>query len=86
MVGSFVVRKSDSAIIASSTWDEGGHEAVLIKNGVTQNACINTHGWGASGAGQVAANTDHIYVGLKLNGEQGAQGRHDMVAPPVGTS
>jgi hypothetical protein len=89
IVHTFVVRKSDNAIVTGSDWDEGTHATAVIEageKGVTVHACAGLMGWGALAQGHVAINSDHIYAAVRVRGEPAMQNRQDMISPPVGTA
>jgi hypothetical protein len=67
----------DGTIYTNSTWDEGGREAGIYKNGDIVTKADDLHGWNRLGGKAVAADSKYLYVAMF----QGAVDRKDQDYP-----
>ncbi|MEC4815132.1 MAG: hypothetical protein SAK29_17930 [Scytonema sp. PMC 1069.18] len=72
----------DGTIYTDSSWDEGGHEAGIYKDGNVIGAAADLHGWERLGGQAVTANSRYLYVGM-LQGAGSEKPGEDY--PPKGT-
>jgi hypothetical protein len=68
---------SDGTIYTNSTWDEGGREAGIYKNGDVVAKADDLHGWNRLGGKAVTADSKYLYVAMF----QGAVDRKDQDYP-----
>ncbi len=68
---------ADGTIYTNSTWDEGGREAGIYKNGDVVAKADDLHGWNRLGGKAVTADSKYLYVAMF----QGAVDRKDQDYP-----
>lgn len=71
----------NGTIFTNSTWDEGGREAGIYRNGDVVGKAQDLHGWNRLGGKAVTANDKYLYVAMF----QGHVDRKDQDYPPEGT-
>ncbi len=74
----------DGHVFTDSYWDESGREAGVYKDGDAVANPGYTHGWGNFGGKAVAANTNYLYIGARMD-SQGGTLVDPNTWPPQGT-
>lgn len=55
----------NGTVYTNSTWDEGGHEAGVYKDGDVLGKSCEMHGWGKLGGKVVTTNSKYVYLGMQ---------------------
>ena len=75
---------SDGTVLVASTWDEGGREFGVYKDGDVVGMCKDTHGWGTGGGPSVTATDKYLFT-AQAQGNEGGELKGDAY-PPKGKS
>ncbi len=74
---------ADGTVFTNVEWEEGGGNVGEYREGALIRYAMHTHGWGANGGLSVAANSNHLFIGLVMGNEGGGL-RDEHTWPPKG--
>ena len=61
----------DGTVFTNVEWEEGGGNVGEYRDGGLVRHARHTHGWGANGGLSVAANSNHVFIGMVMGNEGG---------------
>ncbi|WP_165227550.1 hypothetical protein [Aquisphaera insulae] len=61
----------DGTVYTNVSWDEGGGQVAVIKDGQILGHARHTHGWGQEGGEAIAVNEKYVFIGQSMDNEGG---------------